>query len=299
MAKENNRSSYFGDVVKKFLAHRLAMMGTIVLILEVLAVVFLPSIMKLDPYSMDYMAFGGAPSAEHLLGCDDVGRDLFARLIFGGRVSLMVGICSALISLAIGVPLGLFAGYFRGAVETVIMRCADIFMSFPNMILILVLASVLGQSVTTVTLVIGFLGWTEFARLIYANVLSVSEKEYASVLSVREKDYVESAKAIGAKNGTILLRYVLPNSFAPVIISFTFRTAQAIITESSLSFLGLGVQPPEASWGNILYYAQSISVLSTKLYMWVPAGVVLVLTVLSINFIGDGIRDALDTKMKI
>ena len=162
-------------------------------------------------------------------------------------------------------------------------------MSFPNMILILVLASVLGQSVTTVTLVIGFLGWTEFARLIYA-----------SVLSVREKDYVESAKAIGAKNGTILLRYVLPNSFAPVIISFTFRTAQAIITESSLSFLGLGVQPPpEASWGNILYYAQSISVLSTKLYMWVPAGVVLVLTVLSINFIGDGIRDALDTKMKI
>ena len=239
MAKENNRSSYFGDVVKKFLAHRLAMMGTIVLILEVLAVVFLPSIMKLDPYSMDYMAFGGAPSAEHLLGCDDVGRDLFARLIFGGRVSL---------SLAIGVPLGLFAGYFRGAVETVIMRCADIFMSFPNMILILVLASVLGQSVTTVTLVIGFLGWTEFARLIYA-----------SVLSVREKDYVESAKAIGAKNGTILLRYVLPNSFAPVIISFTFRTAQAIITESSLSFLGLGVQPPEASWGNILYYAQSIS----------------------------------------
>ena len=154
MAKENNRSSYFGDVVKKFLAHRLAMMGTIVLILEVLAVVLLPSIMKLDPYSMDYMAFGGAPSAEHLLG-------LFARLIFGGRVSLMVGICSALISLAIGVPLGLFAGYFRGAVETVIMRCADIFMSFPNMILILVLASVLGQSVTTVTLVIGFLGWTE------------------------------------------------------------------------------------------------------------------------------------------
>ena len=233
MAKENNRSSYFGDVVKKFLAHRLAMMGTIVLLIEVLAVLLLPAIMKLDPYSMDYMAFGGGPSPEHILGCDDVGRDLFARLIFGGRVSLMVGICSALISLVIGVPLGLVAGYFRGAVETVIMRCADIFMSFPNMILILVLASVLGQSLTTVTLVIGFLGWTEFARLIYA-----------SVLSVREKDYVESAKAIGAKNGTILLRYVLPNSFAPVIISFTFRTAQANITEASLSFLGLGVQPP-------------------------------------------------------
>ncbi len=286
--KKGNKSSYFQDVLKRFLAHRLAMFGAVVLTIEILSVIFLPIIMKLDPYTMDYMNFGGAPSAQHLLGCDDVGRDLFARLIFGGRVSLMVGICSALVSLVIGVPLGLIAGYFRGWAETIIMRCADVFMSFPSMILILVLASVLGQSVITVTMVIGLLGWTEFARLIYA-----------SVLSIREKDYVESAKAIGTKNGPILLRYVLPNSFAPVIISFTFRTAQAIITESSLSFLGLGVQPPEASWGNILYYAQSISVLSSKLYMWVPAGVILVLTVLSINFIGDGIRDALDTKMKI
>ena len=288
MAKENNRSSYFGDVVKKFLAHRLAMMGTIVLILEVLAVVLLPSIMKLDPYSMDYMAFGGAPSAEHLLGCDDVGRDLFARLIFGGRVSLMVGICSALISLAIGVPLGLFAGYFRGAVETVIMRCADIFMSFPNMILILVLASVLGQSVTTVTLVIGFLGWTEFARLIYANVLSVYEKEY-----------VESARAIGTSNFKIVTKYVLPNSFAPILIAITFQMARAILSESSLSFLGMGVQPPGASWGNMLYDAQSITVLSQKLWIWLPPGLALLITVLSINFLGDGIRDALDPKIKL
>ena len=288
MERKENKSSYFQDVLKRFLAHRLAMFGAIILTIEILSVIFLPVIMKLDPYTMDYMNFGGAPSAQHILGCDDVGRDLFARLIFGGRVSLMVGICSALVSLIIGVPLGLIAGYFRGWAEMIIMRCADVFMSFPSMILILVLASVLGKSVMTVTMVIGLLGWTEFARLIYA-----------SVLSIREKDYVESAKAIGTKNGPILLRYVLPNSFAPVIISFTFRTAQAIITESSLSFLGLGVQPPEASWGNILYYAQSISVLSSKLYMWVPAGVILVLTVLSINFIGDGIRDALDTKMKI
>lgn len=288
MKNQTKKSSYLHDVLKKFLAHRLAMAGFVVLLIEILCVIVLPPLMKLDPYSMDYAGFGAAPSAQHILGCDDVGRDLFARILFGGRVSLMVGICSALVSLVIGVPLGLLAGYFRGWIETVIMRCADIFMSFPTMILILVLASVLGQSVTTVTLVIGFLGWTEFARLIYA-----------SVLSIREKDYVESAKAIGSKNGEILLRYVLPNSFAPVIISFTFRTAQAIITESSLSFLGLGVQPPEASWGNILYYAQSISVLSTKLYMWVPAGVLLVLTVLSINFVGDGIRDALDTRMKL
>lgn len=288
MEKQKNKSSYFHDVRKKFLSHKLAMVGAIVLLIEIICVILLPMILHLDPYSMDYMSFGGAPSAEHILGCDDVGRDLFARLLYGGRVSLQVGICSALVSLVIGVPLGLIAGYFRGWIETVIMRCADVFMSFPTMILILVLASVLGQSVMTVTMVIGFLGWTEFARLIYA-----------SVLSIREKDYVESAKAIGTKNGEILLRYVLPNSFAPVIISFTFRTAQAIITESSLSFLGLGVQPPEASWGNILYYAQSISVLSNKLYMWVPSGFALVLTVLSINFVGDGIRDALDTRMSV
>ncbi|HBN96172.1 MAG TPA: peptide ABC transporter permease, partial [Firmicutes bacterium] len=201
---------------------------------------------------------------------------------------LTVGIMSAIVSLLIGVPLGLIAGYFRGKTEVVIMRLADIFMSFPSMILILVLASVLGQSITTVTLVIGFLGWTEFTRL-----------TYASVLSIREKDYVESAIAIGEKSKTIIMKYILPNSLAPVIISFTFRTAQAIITESSLSFLGLGVQPPDPSWGNILYYAQSISVLSNQLYLWVPAGILLVLTVLSINFIGDGIRDALDTKMSI
>ena len=284
--KKSAESSYLRDVWKKFTAHRLAMAGSIVLVLEIAAVVLLPLILKLNPYEIDYMNFGAGPSAAHLLGCDDAGRDLFARLVYGGRVSLTVGICSAFVSLALGVPLGLIAGYFRGPLEVIIMRCADVFMSFPTMILILVLASVLGQSVFTVTVVIGFLGWTEFARLIYA-----------SVLSVREKDYVESAKAIGTGNLEILLRYVLPNSLAPVIISFTFRTAQAIITESSLSFLGLGVQPPAASWGNILYYAQSISVLSTKLYMWLPAGILLVLTVLSINFVGDGIRDALDTRM--
>ena len=290
--KEKNqkfqKSSYLRDVVKRFFHHKLAVLGLSVLLFEILCVILLPRIMRLDPYSLDVMAFGAAPSAKHLLGTDDVGRDLFARLVFGGRISLTVGICSALIGLAVGVPLGLIAGYFRGPAEILIMRLADIFMSFPSMILILVLASVLGQSVVTITVVIGVLGWPEFARLIFA-----------STLSVREKDYVESAKAVGTKSGTILARYILPNSFAPIIVAFTFRTAQAIITESSLSFLGLGVQPPVASWGNILYYAQSIAVLSFKPWLWLPAGIILILTVLSINFLGDGIRDALDTRMSI
>lgn len=168
------------------------------------------------------------------------------------------------------------------------MRAADIFMSFPSMILILVLVSVIGPSVWTVTLVIGILGWTDFAKLIYGNVLSV-----------REKEYVESAKAVGTKDIPLLIKYVIPNAFAPILINFTFRTAQAIIQESALSFLGMGVQPPEASWGNILYAAQSITVLSSRPWLWVPPGILLVLTVSGINFIGDGIRDALDAKTKI
>lgn len=289
MKKEKGiKGSYFQDVVERFLHHKLAVFALFFLVVEILVVIFLPMILGLDPYSIDVMAFGKGPSDTHLMGTDDVGRDMFARIIYGGRVSLTVGILSAIISLIVGIPLGLIAGYFRGKSEIIVMRLADIFMSFPSMILILVLASVLGQSIVTITVVIGVLGWPDFARLIYA-----------STLSVREKEYVESAKAIGTKTHNIILRYIVPNASAPVIIAFTFRTAQAIITESSLSFLGLGVQPPAASWGNILYYAQSISVLANKPWMWVPAGIILIITVLCINFLGDGIRDALDTKMSV
>ena len=281
--------SYFSDVCQRFSQHKPAMIGLLVLIAEIFLVVFLPILMNLDQSTTDYdVLFGSPPSGKHILGTDDIGRDIFARFIYGGRVSLSVGILSAIISMLVGVPLGLIAGYYRGFWETLIMRSADTFMSFPAMILIMVLVSVLGPSVITIILVIGLLGWPRFARLIYGNVLSASSM-----------DYVEAARAIGTKNGSILLKYILPNTFAPVLIAFTFRAAQAIITESALSFLGMGVQAPQASWGNILYDAQSISVLSQRPWLWVPPGIALVITVLSINFIGDGVRDALDTKMVI
>ena len=235
--KDIPANSYFHDVLQRFCAHKPAMVSAFVLTLEIILVIALPYILHLDPYTSDYeVMFGSAPSAIHWLGTDDIGRDIFARFIYGGRVSLSVGIISAVISMAVGVPLGLLAGYYRGIAETLIMRCADVFMSFPAM----------------VTIVIGVLGWPKFARLIYGNVLSA-----------REQDYVEAARAIGTKDGTILTKYILPNTFAPVLISFTFRAAQAIITESALSFLGMGVQAPQASWGNILYDAQSISVPET------------------------------------
>ncbi|MGN0997873.1 MAG: oligopeptide ABC transporter permease [Candidatus Ventricola sp.] len=288
-AARDKSSSYFADVVRRFRKHKLAMISLFVLTAEVLAVILLPICLHLDPYTTDYNTyFGAPPSAEHWLGTDDIGRDSFARFLYGGRVSLQVGILSAIISLVVGVPLGLLAGYYRGWVEVIVMRMADIFMSFPSMVLILVLVSVLGPSIATVTVVIGVLGWPRFARTIYGNVLSV-----------RESEYVEAARAIGTRDLDIMSKYILPNSFAPVLIAFTFRAAQAIITESALSFLGMGVQAPQASWGNILYEAQSISVLATRPWLWVPPGVALLVTILCINFIGDGMRDALDTKMVI
>ena len=166
-----------------------------------------------------------------------------------------------------------------------VMRLSDIFMSFPSTILILFLVSMFGPSIITVTVVIGVLGWPKFARQIYG-----------SVLSIREKDYIEGAVAIGAKDKLIITRYILPNAVAPIFISITFRIASAIILESSLSFLGMGVQPPAASWGNMLYNAQSITILTSRPWMWVPPGLALVITILSINFIGNGLRDALDPK---
>ena len=281
-------ASKWKSLIEKFLSHRLAVLGAVILVVEILITVFLPIIMDLDPYTSQLGAFGAIPSAEHILGTDDIGRDLFARLIYGGRVSLFVGLCSTCISIIIGVPLGLLAGFYRGMLETIIMRAADIFMSFPAIMLILVLVSLVGPSIVSVMVVIGILGWTQFARLVYSNVISV-----------REQEYIEAARSSGTKNRTIIFKYILPNTLTPVLISFTFRTAQAIIMESSLSFLGMGVRPPEASWGNLMYDAQSIVVLSQKPWVWLPPGLALVLTVLSINFLGDGIRDALDPKMKV
>lgn len=287
--KEKKKNTYMKDVLERFLAHKLAVIGLLLLILMVILVIVLPGALHLDPYSSDANGgFSQAPSSVHWLGTDRTGRDIFARLVYGGRISMLVGICSVVVSMLIGVPLGLIAGYYRGAAEAVIMRVADIFMSFPSIMLILVLVAVIGPSVASITVVLGILGWTQFARLIYSKVLSV-----------REKEYVESAKAIGTKNFGIILKYVLPNSFAPCLITMTFQMASAILTEASLSFLGMGVQPPTASWGNLMYEAQSIQVLSHQPWTWVPPGICLVITVLSINFFGDGLRDALDPKMKI
>lgn len=276
------------QAIKKFKGNKKAVLGLIVVLFLIAAVCILPMIMKLDPYTTDRAAgFNQPPSKSHILGTDDVGRDLFARLLYGGRVSLFVGITSTLISVFLGIPLGLVAGYFRGPLESVIMRTADAFMSFPSMVLILVLVAVFGPSILTVSVVIGVLGWTSIAKLIYGNVLSI-----------RERDYIEATRAIGMKNADVLFTEVLPNAIPPVWANISFRVAGGILTESSLSFLGMGVQTPQASWGNIIYAAQNLMVLTARPWVWIPPGICIILVVVGFNFIGEGVREALDPKTK-
>ena len=279
---------FLRSTVRRFMHHKIALVAMIILLLEVLAVILLAPILKLDPYSSHSGHFHEAPSSSFLLGTDEVGRDVFARLVYGGRVSLLVGFFSTVLSALIGVPLGLLAGYYTGALRQVIMRLVDVFMSFPSMVIQLVLVAVLGASTWSVVLVIGLLGWVSFTRLIYSKVISVKEQQY-----------VEAARSNGAGNARIMFQYILPNSIAPILVRFSFGVAQAILIESGLSFIGLGVQVPTATWGNMMNAAQSLSVLVYRPWLWVSPGIMLIITVLAINFVGDGLRDALDPKMKI
>lgn len=273
-------------IFSKIKNQKLILVGFAVIMVEVFITVFFPMIFSLDPYSVDKMNFGTAPGlGGHLLGTDSIGRDVLARLIYGGRVSIFVGLFSTLVSILAGVPLGLYAGYHRGLIESLIMRVTDVFMAFPGVVIVLVAVALVGPSVWSVSIIIGIMGFTGFTRLTYSRVLTVSKL-----------GYIESARVIGAGNLEIIWKYVLPNSIAPILVSGAFNMSSAILTESALSFLGMGVQPPQASWGNIIFEAQSIAILIGKPWQWMPAGIAIIVTVMSINFLGDGIRDALDPK---
>lgn len=282
------KNVFLRDTVDRFVRHRVAMVSLVILIVEILAILLLPIVMDLDPLFSYTGHFNEAPSQDFLLGTDAVGRDVFARIIYGGRVSLSVGFVAAVISALIGVPLGLLAGFYSGLIRSIIMRIVDIFMSFPALVIQMVLVTVLGASETSLMLVLGFLGWTSYTRLVYSKVLSV-----------REEVYVEAARSTGATNGMLMLKYILPNAMAPVFVTFSFAVAGNILAESGLSFLGLGVQLPTPTWGNMIRDAQTISTLMYRPWMWIPAGIVLVITVVCINFVGDGLRTALDPKVKI
>jgi len=279
-----NEESYLKLITKRFFKHKLAVVGLIIFSLIVLLAIFAPLIAPHNPYAVEG-EFAAAPSAEHILGTDEVGRDLFSRLIYAARVSLSVGVGAVVIYVAIGTVLGAIAGYFGKWVDMVIMRITDVFMSFPYLMVILVLVSIMGPKLINVILVLGLLGWPSIARLVRG-----------SVLSIKEMDYVKAGVALGFSTPKIVFQHILPNCIAPILVNATFGIASAIIMEASLSFLGMGVQPPTASWGNMLTEAQSITVLASQPWLWIPPGIMILLSVLSINFMGDGLRDAMDPK---
>ncbi len=267
----------------RFCRHRLAVVGSIAFLIIATMALLAPEIFKLDPYSVDLRAYREAPSAAHLLGTDASGRDVLSRLVYGGRVSLSVGVVAVAIYLILGVLLGAISGFYSRWIDSVIMRLGDTVMAFPRLILIITLASVLGPSLFNVMLILGVLGWPPIARIVRG-----------MFLSLREAEFVAAARTMGASAGRLIFCHLLPNAVAPVIVAASYGTASAILLEAGLSFLGLGVQPPMASWGNLLYAAQSISVLESMPWLWIPPGILVAVTVLSLNFIGDGLRDALD-----
>lgn len=287
MENEFKKPNGFFVFLKKYIRHKPAMVSLIFLVLEILAVIFVPIIFHMDAQIGDYTAMAKAPTAEHLLGTDEIGRDILARIFYGGRISLLVGVASTALSTVIGVPLGIIAGYYQGKIGNIIMRLVDMFMSFPSMVLTLVLVSVLSPSVGTVIFAIGIMHWTRPCKLLYG-----------SVMAVRSKEYVEAAVAIGNSNWKVITKYIIPNAISPLWVSLAFSVSSAILQESSLSFLGAGIQPPQSSWGNIINAAQKLDVLTMKTWMWIPACIVLLITVVSINFVGEGVRDAFDPKMR-
>jgi peptide/nickel transport system permease protein len=270
---------------RRFYRNPTAVIGLIVLAVILLASVLAPLISPYDPSAIDLKSIRQPPSPEHLLGTDSTGRDVFSRLLAGGQVSLSVGFVAAIIAVTLGTLAGVLAGWFGGITDTIISRTVDIMLSVPAVLVIIVLAGVIGPSVPLLIGIIALLSWPSTARI-----------ARGVVLSLREEEFVQAARVLGSRNGYIIRRHLVPGVLPPVVVSATILVAEAVLLESSLSFLGAGVQPPQSSWGNMLNEAQSLTVLSSMPWLWVPAGLLIAATVLSAMAIGDGIRDAIDPR---
>lgn len=262
---------------------RLVNFGLVILGIVVFCAVFAPAISPYDPLKQDYLAIAQAPSRAHWLGTDDLGRDVLSRIIYGSRVSLQVGAISVAIAVVFGAVLGLLSGYMGGVVDEVIMRFVDSVQAFPGLILALGLTAALGPSIRNVMIAIGFISSPTIARL-----------ARAQTLSIRESEYVSAARVSGASAYRIISRHIWPNATSPIIVQATLLVATAIVTEASLSFLGVGVQPPTPSWGSMLRTGSQY--LEVAPWLAFAPGVAIFLTVLSFNFIGDGLRQVLDPR---
>ncbi len=298
-AEEELKSRSLGAIaVRRFLKHKMAVVGTIMLTIIVLYVtVGAFFFTEAEANKTSILDKTSPPSAENLFGTDLVGRDIFIRTIYGGQISIAIGLVSVFISISVGTAVGVVSGYYGGIVDAVLGRITEMFLSIPPLILLLVLSSVIIQNSTTVNIfgrqvsstvvfiviLIGLTSWMRLSLIVRGQVLSLKEQEY-----------IMAARAIGADGYGVITRHLLPNILAPVLVAATLGIGTAIITEAYLSFLGFGVQPPTATWGNILTGAQDR--IDTVWWMWMAPGFFIVCTVLAINFIGDGLRDALDPR---
>ncbi len=273
--------------------HKPAMIGTAIILIFALAAIFAPYISPWDPEKTNLDAMLQPPSAQHLMGTDDLGRDLLTRILYGGRVSLAIGVMAMALAVVVGAIVGGVAGFYGGWVDNVLMRFTDMMLSFPQLFVLIILAIALRDlpiealrgtafaSVFSIVLVIAVLAWMRVARVVRA-----------SFLSLKEKEFIEAARSAGVSNLRIMIRHLLPNAMSPVIVAATFRVATSIITESGLSYLGFGVQPPTPTWGNMLKNAQDQ--MTRAPWTAIFPGLMIFIAVIAINFIGDGLRDALD-----
>lgn len=275
--------------LRKAWVNRTAVVGSIILVIMVLSAALAPWIVKTDPAEIDLAsrllppAWSPNGSAEHLLGTDHLGRDVLSRILFGGRISLFVGLVTTILALGLGTILGMLAGYFKGRLE-IIMRLADVQQSFPFIALALVLVAAVGPGVKTTVLVLGIGGWVTFARVVQGQVLSE-----------REREYIEAAMSLGARSPRILIHHILPNIASPIIVLASFAFAWMIVVEASLSFLGFGVQPPQSTWGLMLSESRDYM----QIAWWLPTfpGLAIMMTVLGANLLGDWLRDVLDPRL--
>lgn len=273
----------FKLIFKRILRNRLAVAGLTFIMFIFFVAIFAPYLAPYDPYKINVYRVLEPPSKEHLFGTDELGRDIFSRIIYGARVSLQVGFLAMGIAILTGTVLGAVAGYYGGLIDMIIMRLVDVMLAFPTLFLILAVVAVLEPSIYIIMVVIGLTGWMDVARLVRAEVLSLKEREF-----------VLAARAIGASSGRIIFKHILPNAIYPVIVAATFSVGGAILIESGLSFLGLGIQPPQPSWGGILSVGKDY--ITFAWWMSLFPGIAIFLTVLSFNLLGEALRDALDPK---
>jgi peptide/nickel transport system permease protein len=276
----------FQIFTRRFFRHKLAVASLIVLFLLYLLAILAPFVTPYYFDAIDLKNSNNPPSPEHIMGTDELGRDELTRIIYGGRISLMVGTVVALMASMIGTLIGVLAGYYGRVLDNILMRFTDLILSLPLLPLLIVVAAVRGPGMVGIIVILAILTWTYVARLVRA-----------SFLSIREEDYVQAARAVGASDARIIFRHMLPNAVAPIIVNTTLMVGTAILIESVLSYLGFGIQPPTPSWGNMLYNAKT----TMRLYPWLTyfPGLMIVITVLCFNFVGDGLRDALDPKQTI